>query len=68
MLTALTETDSRIAGLEAGADDYLPKPFDPRELILRINNILRRGGPAATPARSSRSCSAFIHSRSPGAN
>ncbi len=49
MLTALSETDSRIAGLEAGADDYLPKPFDPRELILRINNILRRGGPAPTP-------------------
>ncbi len=49
MLTALSETDSRIVGLEAGADDYLAKPFDPRELILRINNILRRGGPAATP-------------------
>jgi two-component system, OmpR family, phosphate regulon response regulator OmpR len=49
MLTALSETDSRIAGLEAGADDYLPKPFDPRELILRINNILRRGGPQPTP-------------------
>jgi two-component system phosphate regulon response regulator OmpR len=49
MLTALSETDSRIMGLEAGADDYLPKPFDPRELILRINNILRRGGPPATP-------------------
>lgn len=49
MLTALSETDSRIAGLEAGADDYLPKPFDPRELILRINNILRRGGPPQTP-------------------
>jgi two-component system phosphate regulon response regulator OmpR len=49
MLTALSETDSRITGLEAGADDYLPKPFDPRELILRINNILRRGGPAETP-------------------
>ncbi|MBX3573632.1 MAG: response regulator transcription factor [Mesorhizobium sp.] len=49
MLTALSETDSRIAGLEAGADDYLPKPFDPRELILRVNNILRRGGPPATP-------------------
>lgn len=49
MLTALSETDSRIAGLEAGADDYLPKPFDPRELILRINNILRRGGPAPQP-------------------
>src|SRR5690606_41102578 len=49
MLTALSETDSRITGLEAGADDYLPKPFDPRVLILRINNILRRGGPATTP-------------------
>ena len=49
MLTALSETDNRVTGLEAGADDYLPKPFDPRELILRINNILRRGGPAATP-------------------
>jgi len=49
MLTALSETDSRIAGLEAGADDYLPKPFDPRELILRINNILRRGGPVVPP-------------------
>ncbi|MBX3530387.1 MAG: response regulator [Rhizobiaceae bacterium] len=49
MLTALSETDSRVAGLEAGADDYLPKPFDPRELVLRINNILRRGGPAPTP-------------------
>ncbi|MCB1468858.1 MAG: response regulator transcription factor [Rhizobiaceae bacterium] len=49
MLTALSETDSRIAGLEAGADDYLSKPFDPRELVLRINNILRRGGPQQTP-------------------
>jgi two-component system phosphate regulon response regulator OmpR len=49
MLTALSETDSRVAGLEAGADDYLPKPFDPRELVLRINNILRRGGPSSTP-------------------
>lgn len=48
MLTALSETDNRINGLEAGADDYLPKPFDPRELILRINNILRRGGPTTT--------------------
>jgi two-component system, OmpR family, phosphate regulon response regulator OmpR len=42
LLTARVEAESRIAGLEAGADDYLPKPFDPRELVLRINNILRR--------------------------
>ncbi len=49
MLTALSETDSRISGLEAGADDYMPKPFDPRELILRINNIIRRGGQPGTP-------------------
>ncbi|MBN9033591.1 MAG: response regulator [Rhizobiales bacterium] len=49
LLTALAEASSRIAGLEAGADDYLPKPFDPRELVLRINNILRRNVPANTP-------------------
>ncbi|MEM9734643.1 MAG: response regulator [Pseudomonadota bacterium] len=42
MLTALGETEARIKGLEAGADDYLPKPFDPRELLLRINAILKR--------------------------
>ncbi len=43
MLTALSETDRRIEGLEAGADDYLAKPFEPRELLLRINSILKRG-------------------------
>ncbi len=42
MLTALSETEARIRGLEAGADDYLPKPFDPRELLLRVNSILKR--------------------------
>jgi two-component system phosphate regulon response regulator OmpR len=42
MLTARTETDDRIAGLERGADDYLGKPFEPRELLLRIGTILKR--------------------------
>lgn len=42
LLTAKGETEDRIKGLEAGADDYLPKPFEPKELLLRINTILRR--------------------------
>jgi two-component system phosphate regulon response regulator OmpR len=42
LLTARSETEDRIAGLEAGADDYLSKPFEPKELLLRINAILRR--------------------------
>lgn len=50
MLTALGETEARIKGLEAGADDYLPKPFDPRELLLRVNSILKRTYTEAPPA------------------
>lgn len=46
ILTARTDTDDRIAGLETGADDYLSKPFNPRELLLRVGGILRRAGPA----------------------
>ncbi len=42
MLTAMGETEDRISGLEIGADDYLPKPFEPKELVLRIKSILRR--------------------------
>lgn len=42
LLTAKGDTNNRIEGLEAGADDYLPKPFEPKELLLRINAILRR--------------------------
>ena len=51
MLTARSETDNRIKGLELGADDYVPKPFEPRELSLRIANILKRAKPtpASTP-------------------
>ncbi len=44
MLTARGEATDRIAGLAAGADDYLPKPFEPQELLLRIESILRRAG------------------------
>jgi two-component system phosphate regulon response regulator OmpR len=47
LLTAMAEPEDRINGLEMGADDYLPKPFEPRELVLRIRNILQR---AALPA------------------
>jgi two-component system, OmpR family, response regulator ResD len=42
LLTALGEEDDRIAGLEAGADDYVTKPFSPRELALRVRSVLRR--------------------------
>lgn len=47
MLTARADTEDRVKGLEIGVDDYLPKPFEPRELILRLGNILKRSAPAA---------------------
>jgi two-component system, OmpR family, phosphate regulon response regulator OmpR len=53
MLTAKGDDVDRIVGLEMGADDYLPKPFNPRELLARINAVLRRkapGGPPGAPA------------------
>ncbi len=45
LLTARAEAEQRIEGLEAGVDDYVAKPFEPRELVLRLRNILRRGRP-----------------------
>jgi len=49
MLTALGEETDRIVGLELGADDYVTKPFSPRELVARVRSVLRRSGPAAPP-------------------
>jgi two-component system phosphate regulon response regulator OmpR len=54
MLTARDEKESRIKGLEIGADDYLSKPFEPRELSLRVANILRRARPPSAVAQSVR--------------
>jgi DNA-binding response OmpR family regulator len=48
MLTARGELADRVAGLELGADDYLPKPFEPRELVARMQSLLRRAGIAQT--------------------
>jgi len=50
MLTAMGEAKDRIAGLETGVDDYLGKPYEPRELLLRLQNILRRNKAAAEPS------------------
>jgi two-component system phosphate regulon response regulator OmpR len=52
MLSAMGEAEDRIRGLEIGADDYLPKPFDPKELVLRIKTIMRRKVPVSSDARS----------------
>ena len=49
MVTALADPEDRVAGLEAGVDDYMTKPFDPRELVLRLKNILKRGQPPQPP-------------------
>ena len=54
MLTAQAEPEDRVEGLEAGVDDYVTKPFEPRELVLRLQNIMRRGrGPSRARARRS---------------
>jgi two-component system phosphate regulon response regulator OmpR len=61
MLTARHEAESRIEGLQIGADDYVAKPFEPRELVLRIANILKRAAPVATPAVESVAFGPYIY-------
>jgi two-component system phosphate regulon response regulator OmpR len=61
MLTARDAAESRIKGLEIGADDYLSKPFEPRELALRIANILKRAQPMVTPAVESVRFGPFVY-------
>ncbi|CAI9407930.1 response regulator transcription factor [Nocardioides sp. T2.26MG-1] len=51
MLTALGEETDRVMGLEVGADDYVTKPFSPRELALRVDSVLRRSGASPAPQR-----------------
>lgn len=59
MLTARNEPLDRILGLEMGADDYLPKPFNPRELVARIGAVLRRKGPDEIPGAPSETPASF---------
>jgi len=59
MLTAKGDDVDRIVGLEMGADDYLPKPFNPRELVARINAVLRRKGPDEIPGAPSETPQTF---------
>ena len=66
MLTARDEKESRIMGLEIGADDYLAKPFEPRELSLRVANILKRIRPPSTPAAESVRFGPFVFHLSRG--
>jgi len=56
MLSALAETEARVRGLEAGADDYLGKPFEPRELVLRVAALLRRSSPRLVTSSSTIAC------------
>ena len=66
MLTALGEESDRVLGLESGADDYVTKPFSPRELTLRVQAVLRRARAAAAPAALARrrtACTRRVSSR-----
>ena len=67
MLTARSDEADRVVGLELGADDYLVKPFSPRELLARVRAVLRRSGAAAEPVASDRSRSASWSSIRPAA-
>ena len=64
MLTALGEESDRVLGLETGADDYVTKPFSPRELALRVQAVLRRGAASGAGRRRRRRCYARAASRS----
>ena len=66
MLTARDEKESRIKGLEIGADDYLAKPFEPRELSLRVASILRRARPPSMPPAESVRFGPFVFHLSRG--
>jgi two-component system OmpR family response regulator len=55
MVTARVSEDDRVAGLELGADDYVPKPFSPREVVARVQALLRRTGDRAAPSSANRS-------------
>ena len=59
MISARGEELDRIVGLEVGADDYLPKPFNPRELLARVRAVLRRSGPASEASPSGDTCFRF---------
>src|ERR1044072_5290782 len=61
MLTARHEAESRIEGLQIGADDYVAKPFEPRELILRIGNILKRAAPPPVARMESIAFGPFVY-------
>ena len=63
MLTALDEETDRIVGLEMGADDYLAKPFNPRELLARIRAVLRRSGGLTGPEAAASGLRRFAHWR-----
>jgi two-component system response regulator CpxR len=64
MLTARTAESDRVAGLNAGADDYLPKPFGPEELLARIRAVLRRAGKANGTSQTVEACGVKMNSQS----